>query len=146
MSDSFDLERFVDAQETVFQTVLEELKAGRKRTHWMWFIFPQLSDLGRSSTAKFYGIRSLEEARAYLGHSLLGPRLILCTRTVLQNQGRSLFEIFGSPDDLKFRSSVTLFEAAAASEEHRVLFGTAIDRLCAGDHDEITLRLILKGA
>ena len=116
MSDSFDLERFVDAQETVFQTVLEELKAGRKRTHWMWFIFPQLSKLGRSSTAKFYGIDSLEEARAYLGHPLLGPRLILCTRTVLESQGRSFSEIFGSPDDLKFRSSMTLFEAASASD------------------------------
>ncbi|MBV8092606.1 MAG: DUF1810 domain-containing protein [Acetobacteraceae bacterium] len=146
MSDSFNLERFIDAQETAFQTALKELKAGRKRTHWMWFIFPQLSDLGRSSTAKFYGIGSLEEARAYLGHPLLGPRLILCTRTVLESQGRSLFEIFGSPDDLKFRSSMTLFEAAAACEEYRVLFGTAIDRLCAGERDEITLRVILKGA
>src|SRR5690349_3997042 len=86
MSDPFNLERFVTAQEPVFDTVLEELKAARKRTHWMWFIFPQLRDLGRSATAKFYGISSLEEAQAYLGHPLLGPRLILCARTVLESE------------------------------------------------------------
>lgn len=143
MSDLFNLERFVTAQEPVLDTVLEELKAARKRTHWMWFIFPQLRELGRSSTAKFYGIASLEEASAYLGHSLLGPRLIRCTRTVLESQGRSLPQIFGSPDDLKFGSSMTLFEAAASSEEARV-FGMAIDRLCAGERDERTLHLIAR--
>ena len=130
MSDPYDLERFVTAQEPVFETVLQELKAARKQTHWMWFIFPQLRDLGRSAPAKFYGISSLEEAQAYLRHPLLSPRLILCARTVLESEGRSLSAIFGSPDDLKFRLSMTLFEGAAASEEARV-FGTAIDRLCA---------------
>jgi uncharacterized protein (DUF1810 family) len=109
----------------------------------MWFIFPQLRDVGRSSTAKFFGIGSLEEARAYLRHPLLGPRLILCARTVLESDGQSLSAIFGSPDDLKFRSSMTLFEAAAASEEARV-FGMAIDRLCAGERDERTLHLIAR--
>jgi uncharacterized protein (DUF1810 family) len=88
MSDPYDLERFVTAQEAVFDTVIEELKAARKQTHWMWFIFPQLRDLGRSATAKFYGISSLKEAQTYLGHPLLGPRLILCARTVLESEGR----------------------------------------------------------
>ncbi len=88
MSDPYDLERFVTAQEPVFDTVIEELKAARKQTHWMWFIFPQLRDLGRSAAAKFYGISSLEEAQAYLRHPLLGPRLILCARTVLESEGR----------------------------------------------------------
>jgi uncharacterized protein (DUF1810 family) len=143
MSDPYNLERFVTAQEPVFDTVLKELKAARKQTHWMWFIFPQLRDLGRSSTAKFYGIGWLEEARAYLGHPLLGPRSILCARTVLESEGRSLSAIFGSPDDLKFRSSMTLFEAAARLEGDRV-FGMAIDRLCAGERDERTLRLIAR--
>ena len=141
MSDRFNLERFVTAQDAGFDTVLTELKAASKQTHWMWFIFPQLRDLGRSSTAKFFGIASLDEARAFLGHPVLGPRLILCTRTVLETEGRSLTQIFGFPDDLKFRSSMTLFEAVATSDEARV-FGMAIDRLCAGERDGRTLRLI----
>ena len=145
MSDPYNLEPFVAVQEPVFETVLQELKAARKQTHWMWFIFPQLRDLGRSAAAKFYGISSLEEAQAYLRHPLLGPRLILCARTVLESEGRSLSAMFGSPDDLKFCSSMTLFEAAAASEQDRV-FGMAIDRLCAGDRDERTLSLILPGS
>src|SRR5947209_4001047 len=139
MNDRFDLKRFVTAQDAVFDAVLKELKAARKQTHWMWFIFPQLRGLGSSPTAQFYGIGSLEEARAYLGDPLLGPRLILCTRTVLDSQGRSLSQIFGSPDDLKFRSSMTLFEAASAQED---VFGMALDRLCSAERDERTLRLI----
>src|SRR5436309_2302397 len=95
--DPFDLARFVTAQEPVFPTVLAELKAGRKRTHWMWFIFPQLRGLGRSSMAMFYGIASLHEARAYLAHSILGPRLELCSGTVLALENDSLHQIFGSP-------------------------------------------------
>src|SRR5947209_2593220 len=102
MEDPFHLERFITAQQPVFDTVLNELKAARKQTHWMCFVFPQLRDLGRSSTAKFYGIGSLYEARAYLGHFVLGPRLILCARTVLESEENSLLAIFGSPDDLKF--------------------------------------------
>ena len=140
MDDRYNLKRFADAQDAVFDAVLKELKAARKQTHWMWFIFPQLRGLGSSPTAQFYGIGSLEEARAYLGDPLLGPRLILCTRTVLESQGRSLSQIFGSPDDLKFRSSMTLFEAATPEED--CVFGMALDRLCAAERDERTLRLI----
>jgi uncharacterized protein (DUF1810 family) len=108
--DRFDLQRFVTAQEPVFETVLAELRAGRKRTHWMWFVFPQLAGLGRSSTARFYGISSIDEARAYLAHPVLGPRLDRCTRIVLASDGPSLHAIFGSPDDLKrcWRGRATL--------------------------------------
>ena len=101
-ADPFNLERFVTAQAPVFEIVLAELRAGRKRSHWMWFVFPQLTGLGRSSTARFYGIGSLDESRAYLAHSVLGSRLDLCTRIVLASQSPSLHAIFGSPDDLKF--------------------------------------------
>src|SRR3712207_1394859 len=96
---AFDLERFVTAQAPMFTTALNELKAGQKRSHWMWFVFPQLSGLGRSAMATLYGIGSLDEARAYLAHPLLGPRLVECTRAVLAIEGRSLHAIFGSPDD-----------------------------------------------
>ncbi len=140
VADPFDLNRFVMAQAPVFETALTELKAARKASHWMWFIFPQLRGLGHSSLALFYGIGSLDEARAYLNHSLLGPRLMLCARTVLESSGRSLHEIFGSPDDLKFRSSMTLFEAAASQGER--VFGLALDRWCAGQRDRRTLELL----
>ncbi|MEO3434512.1 DUF1810 domain-containing protein [Inquilinus sp. CAU 1745] len=139
MANPFDLERFVTAQAPVFDTALAELKAARKKSHWMWFVFPQLRGLGHSSTAQLYGIASLDEARAYLLHELLGPRLTLCTRTVLESQGSSLHEMFGSPDDLKFRSSMTLFEAAAPDED---VFGRALDRLCSGKRDEWTLHFV----
>src|SRR5713226_5518969 len=112
-ADRSNLERFVTAQAPVFETVLAELRAGRKRTHWMWFVFPQLSGLGRSSTARFYGIGSIDEARAYLAHPVLGPRLDLCARIVLASESPCLHAIFGSPDDLKFRSCMTLFSLAA---------------------------------
>jgi uncharacterized protein (DUF1810 family) len=131
--DPFDLNRFVTAQAPVFDTVLEELQAGRKRTHWMWFIFPQLRGLGQSATARFYGIGSLDEARAYYAHPLLGPRLARSTHTVLESSARSLHDIFGSPDDVKFRSSMTLFEAAVP--EAMPVFAQAIDRWCAGERD-----------
>jgi uncharacterized protein (DUF1810 family) len=98
-ADHFNLERFVTAQAPVFETVLSELRAGRKRTHWMWFVFPQLRGLGRSSTAQFYGISSIHEARAYLAHPVLGPNLDLCTRIVLTSESPSIHAIFGSPDD-----------------------------------------------
>jgi uncharacterized protein (DUF1810 family) len=139
-ADQFDLDRFVAAQAPVFDTVLEELKAGRKRTHWMWFVFPQLRGLGRSSTAQFFGIGSLAEARAYQAHPLLGPRLAVCTETVIGIPGRSLHGIFGSPDDLKFQSCMTLFEAAAPAEES--VFARALEHLCGGERDVQTLRLI----
>jgi uncharacterized protein (DUF1810 family) len=141
--DSFDLERFVTAQAPVFETVLAELRAGRKRSHWMWFVFPQLGGLGQSATARFYGIVSIEEARAYLAHPLLGPRLDLCTRTVLGSEGPSLHAIFGSPDDMKFRSCMTLFSLAAGDPANP--FRQALDRWCGGRPDERTLALVDAG-
>jgi uncharacterized protein (DUF1810 family) len=104
-SDVFDLDRFVNAQDPVIATVLHELRAGRKETHWMWFVFPQLRGLGRSPMAQHYGINDLAEARAYLGHVVLRSRLEECVEAVLGVSGRTLHEIFGSPDDMKFRSS-----------------------------------------
>jgi uncharacterized protein (DUF1810 family) len=142
--DPFDLERFVTAQAPVFSAVLDELKAGRKRSHWMWFIFPQLRGLGRSPTAEFYGLGSLDEARAYLAHPLLGPRLILCTETVLAVEGRSLHAIFGSPDDLKLCSSMTL--CALAAGEGESVFRRALNRYCQGHLDEQTVALCGAGA
>lgn len=142
-ADPFDLERFITAQTPVFDAALTELKAGRKRGHWMWFIFPQLRGLGHSSMAQFYGIGSLDEAQAYLGHPLLGPRLTLCTEAVLTSSAISLKELFGSPDDLKFRSSMTLFATATADNES--LYQRALDRWCGGQADERTRRLLSQG-
>ena len=133
-----DLERFVTAQAPVFETALGELRAGRKRSHWMWFVFPQLRGLGHSATAEFYGIVSLDEARAYLAHPVLAPRLVRCTEAVLAHADRSLHEIFGSPDDMKFGSCMTLF--AAAGEPAVVI--RAIDVRCAGRRDARTLALL----
>ena len=143
-ADPFDLNRFVTAQAPVFTTALDELKAGRKRSHWMWFVFPQLRGLGHSAMAEFYGVGSLDEARAYLAHPLLGPRLILCTETVLALQGRSVHAIFGSPDDLKFCSPMTLF--SLASGEGESAFRRALDRYCDGRMDERTVALNEAGA
>lgn len=111
------LKDFIAAQDPVFATVLNELRAGRKQSHWMWFVFPQLAELGRSPTAKFYGLAGLEEAQAYLAHPVLGSRLLECTRLVNALTGRSAHDIFGAPDDLKFWSCVTLFHHAAPEEE-----------------------------
>lgn len=137
--DPHDLARFVAAQAAVFDTALAELTAGRKRSHWMWFVFPQHRELGRSPTAQLYGIGSLAEARAYMAHPLLGPRLVAATKAVLGATGPSLHAIFGSPDDLKFRSSMTLFESAAPDEP---VFGRALDHWCGGERDPLTLALI----
>ena len=134
-----DLERFLRAQAPMFDSVLDELCQGRKRGHWMWFVFPQLKGLGHSDLAQFYGISSLEEARAYLMHPALGPRLLECTRLILEVQGRSLAEILGFPDDLKFRSSMTLF--AKASAEHAI-FLEALEKYCDGELDARTLGLL----
>ena len=142
-ADPFDLERFVTAQAPVFSAALDELKAGRKRSHWMWFVFPQLRGLGRSPTAEFHGISSLDEARAYLAHPVLGPRLILCTETVLAVEGRSLHAIFGTPDDLKFCSSMTLFALAAGEDES--VFRRALDRYCGSRLDQRTVALCQPG-
>jgi uncharacterized protein (DUF1810 family) len=135
-SDPFDLERFVDAQAPVYRNVVEELRSGRKRSHWMWFVFPQLRGLGGSPTAVHYGISSLEEARAYLRHELLGPRLHECARLVDEVQGRSAADIFGSPDDLKLRSSMTLFARATDDNED---FLAVLDKFYDGRQDQLTL-------
>jgi uncharacterized protein (DUF1810 family) len=139
VDDPFDLARFVAAQRGVYERALSELESGTKRSHWMWFVFPQLTGLGRSATAQRYAISSLMEARAYLAHAVLGVRLRECTRAVNSLTGRSLVEIFGSPDDLKFCSSMTLFERADGEGTE---FSTALDKHCAGRRDELTLRLL----
>jgi len=139
MDDPFDLERFVRAQDPVLPEVRRELREGRKRTHWMWFIFPQLRGLGRSAMAHHYGIGSLQEARAYLAHPLLGPRLLECTRLANTAPGRSAHAIFGSPDDLKFHSCMTLFAAAA---DDPAPFRTALDRYFGGQPDRLTSGLL----
>ena len=142
-SDPFDLKRFVRAQDGTFETAITELRGGRKRSHWMWFVFPQMQGLGSSSMAQAYGITSLAEARAYLAHPLLGPRLIECTEAVLAVRGRSLQAILGSPDDKKFCSCMTLF--AKGAEAHDEVFRQALNQLCDGRLDSRTLAL-LEGA
>lgn len=146
--DPHDLGRFVDAQEGCYGRVLAELAAGEKTSHWMWFIFPQLKGLGVSPTARRFGIAGLEEARAYLAHPLLGTRLRECTRLVLAVEGRTAHEIFGSPDDLKLRSCLTLFAHAVASPPAREdeLFGAALARYYRGEPDPLTLRLLTSSA
>ncbi|OBJ02318.1 calpastatin [Mycobacterium alsense] len=134
--DPFDLERFVDAQAPVYRDVVAELSDGRKRSHWMWFVFPQLRGLGGSPTAAHFGISSLDEARAYLRHELLGPRLRECARLVNEVEGRSASAIFGSPDDLKLRSSMTLFARATDDNEE---FLALLDKYYGGLQDPLTL-------
>lgn len=136
---SGSLHRFVEAQEGVYPRALAELEAGRKRTHWMWFVLPQLAGLGHSANARFYGIADLTEAKTYLAHPSLGPRLLDCVRAMLRHRGKSANAILGSPDDLKFRSCLTLFEAAAPSEP---LFADALDAFYDGERDPRTLALL----
>lgn len=142
MSDPFDLQRFLQAQGPVIDEVRRELRQGRKRTHWMWFVFPQLRVLGRSPTAQHYGIASLAEAQAYMAHPVLGPRLLECTGLVLAVEGRSVHEIFGSPDDLKFRSSMTLFQSACPET---TVFTDALCRYFDGAPDPRTIELLAAG-
>jgi len=140
MSDPFDLQRFVDAQAPVYRQALAELPAGRKRSHWMWFVFPQLRGLGHSAMAQRYGIGSLEEAAAYLRHPLLGERLRSCCEALLGIEGQSALDILGSPDDLKLRSSMTLFARAAPEEP---LFDRVLARYWAeAPRDERTEQLL----
>ena len=139
MQDHFSLDRFVKAQAEVFSDVLEELRAGSKRSHWIWFIFPQMKGLGYSAQAAFYGIGSLEEAAAYLRHPLLGARLTQCTELVNQVEDRSIREIMGSPDDMKFRSSMTLFAQAA---EDNAVFRKALKKYFGGEPDRLTLEML----
>lgn len=138
MSGPFDLQRFVDAQAPVYRRVLAELRQGEKQSHWMWFIFPQLAGLGHSAMARRYALASGEEAAAYLHHRVLGPRLRECTALVNAVEGKAIGEILGSPDDLKFRSSMTLFGAISPDPE----FAAAITKFYGGTRDQKTLQLL----
>lgn len=135
-ADSYNLGRFVQAQASVFEGVLSELRSGFKTGHWMWFIFPQIGGLGRSPISIEFALSSREEARAYLQHPLLGARLKECTQLVLQIEGRSVDQIFGSPDDLKFRSSMTLFAQVSTDDD---IFLRALQKYFAGVPDRLTL-------
>jgi uncharacterized protein (DUF1810 family) len=137
--DPYDLSRFVQAQQDDFEQALAEITRGKKRTHWMWYIFPQLDGLGVSSTAKHYAIKSLAEARAYLEHPVLGPRLRQCAEAVLAVEGRSATDIFGSPDDLKLRSCATLFACVSPPGS---VFDRLLDKYYGGERDPKTLRLL----
>ena len=136
MDRSIDLHRFVEAQADAYDTALAELKRGRKTSHWMWFVFPQIAGLGHSAMARFYALETLDEARAYLAHPVLGPRLIACVEAVNALQGRTAHAIFGAPDDVKFRSSLTLFAQAAPEQP---AFSQALDKYFGGRLDEMTL-------
>ena len=138
-NDSFNLSRFVDAQQGVYETVLQELQNGRKETHWMWFVFPQLKELGRSSTALFYGINGFEEAQAYLLHPVLRVRLEQCLKAVLLCTAKEPIEIFGQIDSLKFQSCLTLFALAAPEN---TLFQQALEKYYRGIRDKETEKLI----
>ena len=136
MEDPFDLQRFLDAQEEDFEYAVAELRAGSKRSHWMWYIFPQIAGLGHSSMARRYAISSLDEADAYLKHPVLGPRLLECTELVNAVEDRTIHQIFGSPDDMKFRSCMTLFARAAGDDS---VFGAALRRYFDGEADRLTV-------
>jgi len=138
ISDEFQLQRFVDAQRGAFDQALSELRAGRKQSHWMWFVFPQFAGLGLSAMAQRYAIASRGEALAYLGHPVLGPRLRACTALVNAVDGKTIREILGSPDDMKFQSSMTLFDAVSHAPEFRA----AIEKFYDGRFDPRTLQLL----
>ena len=135
----FDLNRFVTAQNGVYDAAVAELRSGRKRTHWMWFVFPQIEGLAMSATSKHYAIRSLAEARAYLYHPTLGSRLIECCETLLALEGRTAAQIFGYPDDLKLRSSMTLFSIA---DPTRTVFQSVLDKYFDSTPDERTVQIL----
>jgi len=136
VDDRYDLKRFVDAQQGTYLRAIAELRGGRKRSHWIWFIFPQIEGLGQSPTSQRFAISSPDEARAYFDHPMLGPRLLECTRLVNLIEGRSANEIFGYPDDLKFRSSMTLFAESIPQEP---LFRYALQKYSNGEPDRLTL-------
>lgn len=137
--DPFNLNRFVEAQSPIYAEVVDELRSGRKRSHWMWFIFPQFQGLGLSDMARRYAIMSVEEAHKYLSHPILGPRVIECTRLVNDCGVRDAHEIFGTPDDLKFHSSMTLFSCAAGPNSE---FASALERFFSGEPDIHTCELM----
>ena len=142
LEDPHDLQRFLDAQHGVHAAALAELKRGRKASHWMWFVFPQVAGLGLSDMSRRYAIAALDEARAYLENPVLGPRLIAGVEAVQTVQGRSAHEIFGSPDDRKFQSCLTLFEQVASAPE---VFAAALDRYYGGERDVRTLEMLERG-
>lgn len=136
MDDPYNLRRFVDAQQAVYETVCRELRQGRKESHWMWFIFPQIKGLGHSEMARKFAISSRDEAKAYLAHPVLGPRLRECSRIVADLEGKSVEDIFGYPDDMKFRSSMTLFAQTAKDNE---IFRRCLEKYFQGEPDCLTL-------
>ena len=138
MSDPYHLHRFVEAQDSVYANVVKELAAGRKRSHWMWFIFPQVAGLGFSAMAQRFAIGSRAEALAYLAHEILGPRLVECTGLVMNVTGKTIHGILGSPDDLKFHSSMTLFDAVSDNP----LFAESLARYFADAKDQATLDIL----
>lgn len=138
-ADRFQLQRFVDAQESTYAQALNEIRAGLKQSHWMWFIFPQFSGLGSSSMAQRYAIKSADEARAYLAHPILGARLTECVEAVLAAEARTAVEVFGHPDDLKLRSSATLFAAVSPAGS---LFERLLAKWFGSEPDKATLRLM----
>jgi len=140
--DPHDLNRFTNAQEGVYERALAELKSGQKRSHWMWFIFPQVEGLGQSPTSKYYAIKSAAEARAYLAHPLLGVRLRECAEAVLALEGRSASEVFGFPDDLKFRSCMTLFAEIAGADS---VFANVLQKVFNDQQDRQTLEFLNRG-
>ena len=137
--DPFHLSRFVQAQENDYQHALLEIRSGQKRTHWIWYVFPQLAGLGFSSTSKHYAINSVDEAKAYLAHPVLGPRLLECVEAVLGVEGRSARDIFGSPDDVKVRSCATLFEQISPAGS---AFERLLDKFYGGERDAKTRQLL----
>lgn len=140
--DPHDLARFVEAQERDYVQALSEIRSGRKRSHWMWYIFPQFDGLGFSSTTRRYSIKSVAEAEAYLRHPILGPRLLESSRATLGVEGRSAFQVFGSPDDMKLRSSATLFASVSPAGS---VFAQLLNRYFGGEADDATRRLLERG-
>jgi uncharacterized protein (DUF1810 family) len=140
VSDPYNLERFVHAQNPVYEQVCAELRGGHKRSHWMWFVFPQIEGLGYSPVAMKYAVSSIDEAKAYLQHPILGPRLIECTSLVNAVQRETIEEIFGYPDHLKFRSSMTLFSRASPETS---VFVQALQKYFGGENDALTLQRLL---
>jgi uncharacterized protein (DUF1810 family) len=143
MEDPYDLERFVQAQAPVYEQIAAELQEGKKRSHWMWFVFPQIRGLGQSAMAQKYAIRSVDEAVAYLQHPILGARLIHCAELVSSLNGRRIEQIFGYPDDLKFHSSMTLFSRASTDQK---IFDDVIQKYFNGQLDTATLKILAKQA
>lgn len=137
--DPFQLERFIQAQETVYQQALKELKNGKKKSHWIWYIFPQLEGLGHSATSKHYGIKSLEEAKEYLRHPVLGPRLLECCEAILAVKGRTAEDIFDFPDDMKLRSSMTLFASISPPDN---MFLRVLQKYFDGGQDPKTIEIL----